>query len=445
MIDLTKASDPVAADDNPSVDEFLGTKPRPRWRRWMKYWLPGLVLLLLVLAIVQCTADAPGPDYITAPVAQESLSLSVTATGNLRPTNQVEVGAEVTGPLSQVLVDVNDRVTKGQVIAVINTEIIDQQIAQARANVGAARAALAQAQATLDIDRVQLTRLEEVRRISGGRVPSQIEVERAEAAVERDRAAVASARANIDAAQALLNGNLTTRSRAVIRAPVTGVVLARRVEPGQTVVASFNTVTLFVIAEDLSTMQLRVSIDEADVGQVQAGQAATFTVDAYPGRRFPAVLQRVDLASSSTTDAQSGTGAAAAASGAGSVVSYEARLDVVNLDGLLRPGMTATATIATQDTGTALLVPNAALRFRPDAEEESAGGVFQPQIGLEDGKQQASIGEGSRQQVQVLQADGTLKAVEVITGRSDGRRTVVRSNALKPGMKVVTGIKAAAR
>jgi HlyD family secretion protein len=436
-------SDTSNPADQPGVDEFLGTKPVPRWRRTMKYWLPGIGVLLLVLAIAQCSGDAPPPEYIAEEVVQESLSLSVTATGNLRPTNQVEVGAEVTGPVDSVLVDVNDRVTKGQVIAVINTEIIDQQIAQSRANLNAARAALAQAQATIEIDQVQLARLEEVRRLSGGRVPSQIEVERAEAAVARDRAAVASARANIEAAQASLNGVLTTRTRAVIRAPVTGVVLARRIEPGQTVVAAFNTVTLFVIAEDLSQMQLRVSVDEADVGQIKAGQQATFTVDAYPGRRFPATLQRIDLASSSTTQAAAG-GAAASAAG-GTVVSYEARLEVQNADGLLRPGMTATATIATQNTGTALLVPNAALRFRPDAEEESGGGVFQPQIGLDDQKQQASIGEGSRQQVQVVQADGTLKAVEVVTGRSDGRRTVVTSKALKPGMKVVTGIKAAAQ
>lgn len=436
---MNDTSNPAA--NQPSVDEFLGTKPQPRWRRTMKYWLPGIGVVLLILTIARCSADPPPPDYITAAAVKESLALSVTATGNLRPTNQVEVGAEVTGPVDSVAVDVNDRVTKGQVIAVINTEIIDQQVALSRANLGAARAALAQAQATLDIDKVQLARLREVQRLSGGRVPSQIEIEQAEAAVERDQAAVASARANIEAADASLKGNLTTRSRAVIRAPVNGVVLARRIEPGQTVVAAFNTVTLFVIAEDLSQMQLRVSIDEADVGQVKAGQAATFTVDAYPGRRFPARLQRIDLASANTVQAQSG--AAPTAAGA-SVVSYEARLEVANPDGLLRPGMTATATIATQNTGSALLVPNAALRFRPDAKEETGGGgVFQPQIGLEDGKQQATIGEGSRQQVQVLQADGTLKAIEVVTGRSDGRRTVVTSKDLKAGMKVVTGIKAA--
>ncbi|MFU7528513.1 efflux RND transporter periplasmic adaptor subunit [Qipengyuania sp. ASV99] len=422
------------------VEEFLGEKPQPRWRRWMKFWLPGLIILALVLAVAMCSSGNEDRTYITQDVAEGALELTVTATGNLRPTNQVTVGSEVNGPVEQVLVDVNDRVTRGQVIAIINTEIIDQQIAQSQANLNAARASLLQSQATLDVDTAQLARLREVRELSGGRVPSQIELEQAEAAVARDRAAVAAARANIEAAQATLRANSTTRSRAVIRAPVTGVVLARQIEPGQTVVASFNTVTLFVIAEDLAEMQLRVSIDEADVGQVEAGQDATFTVDAYPGRRFPAKVQRVDLASGNTVESQ--TGSAAAAAAGGSVVSYEARLAVQNAKGLLRPGMTATATIATQSTGKVLLVPNAALRFRVDQQEESEGGVLSVSVGLEEQAQEAGIGAGSRQQVQVLQSDGTLRAINVVTGQSDGRRTAVQSDELEAGMKVVTGVEA---
>jgi HlyD family secretion protein len=426
-------------EQDTSVDDFLGVKERPRWRRWMKFWLPALIILVLILAVSTCSWGSGETEYITEEVAEESLDLTVTATGNLRPTNQVTVGSEVTGPVDQVLVDVNDRVTAGQVIAIINTEIIDQQIAQGRANLNAAKASLVQAQASLEASNAQLVRFKEVRELSGGRVPSLIELEQAEAGVARDRAAIASARANIDAAQATLGASLTTRSRAVIRAPVTGVVLARQIEVGQTVVAAFNTVTLFVIAEDLSSMQLRVSIDEADVGQVEAGQAATFTVDAYPGRRFPATLERVDLASGNTVTDQAG-GAAAAAGG--SVVSYEARLIVANTEGLLRPGMTATATIATESTGTVLLVPNAALRFRPNAQAEGEGGMINVQVGLERQEQEATIGVGSRQKVQVLQADGTLRAIDVITGRSDGRRTAVRSNELEAGMKIVTGVQA---
>lgn len=438
---MSDTADTLQTDDDTNVDDFLGVKERPRWRRWMKYWLPALIILLLILAISQCTGGDGEVSYITEEVTEGSLELTVTATGNLRPTNQVTVGSEVTGPVDQVLVDVNDRVTRGQVIAIINTEIIDQQIAQSRANLNAARASLVQAQASLEATNAQLVRFREVRELSGGRVPSLIELEQAEAAAARDEAAVSSARANIQAAEATLRANLTTRSRAVIRAPVTGVVLARQIEVGQTVVAAFNTVTLFVIAEDLAAMQLRVSIDEADVGQVTAGQDATFTVDAYPGRRFPAILERVDLASGNTVNEQAG-GAAAAAAGA-SVVNYEARLSVQNTEGLLRPGMTATATIATDTTGSVKLVPNAALRFRPGQQnEDEGGGVLNVSVGLERQDQQATIGVGSRQTVQVLQDDGTLKAVEVITGRSDGRTTAVQSAEIEAGMKVVTGIEA---
>lgn len=432
----------VAADKGPDqIEEFLGTKSRPRWRRWMKYWLPALIVLALVLAVSTCSRDGDKPEYITEPVIERSLDLTVTATGNLRPTNQVQVGSEVSGRIDRIFVDVNDRVSRGQVLAQINTDVIEDQIRQAQANLNAAKAQVAQARATLDVDVAQLDRLQGVYEVSGGKVPSRVELEQADAAVKRDRAAVASANANVRAAEAQLSTALTSRSRAVIRSPVSGVVLARQVEPGQTVAASFNTPTLFIIAEDLAAMQLRVDIDEADVGQVEEGQKATFTVDAYPGRRFPARVERIDQASTNT--AATATQQASSAAGASaSVVNYEARLSVANPQGLLRPGMTATATIATQSTGKRMLVPNSALRFQPDAEEKEEGGVLNPEIGLQQNEQQATIGVGSRQRVQVIQDDGTLKPVEVVTGESDGRLTVVTSKELKPGMKVVTGKKA---
>ncbi|MGB7409379.1 MAG: efflux RND transporter periplasmic adaptor subunit [Pontixanthobacter sp.] len=438
--DTGETTGETTGDTKPeTVDEFLGEKPRPKWRKWAKYWVPALIVLLLVLAIAQCSGDDTGPDYVTAEVVEQSLDLTVTATGNLRPTNQVEVGSEVSGRIDRITVDVNDRVQRGQVLAQINTDIIEDQIVQARANLNAAKASVAQARAGLNVDTAQLNRLREVYRVSGGKVPSKSELEAAEANVARNRAAVASAQANVRAAEASLSSSVTNRSRAVIRSPISGIVLARRVEPGQTVQASFNTPTLFVLAEDLAAMQLRVSIDEADVGQIDTGQKATFNVDAYPGRQFPAVVERVDLASSNTAPEQGAAGTPGNA-----VVSYEARLSVANSSGLLRPGMTATATIATESTGRQMLVPNSALRFEPDAEDEAEGGVLNPQIGLEEQEQRATIGVGSRQQVHVLQPDGTLKAIDVVTGQSDSRRTVVRSADLKPGMKVVTGVKAAA-
>ncbi|NMW30617.1 efflux RND transporter periplasmic adaptor subunit [Altererythrobacter sp. RZ02] len=422
-----------------SVEEFLGEKERPRWRRWAKYWVPALILIVLVLAISRCSGGDDGPEYITQDVTEKSLDLTVSATGNLRPTNQVEVGSEISGRIDDIRADVNDRVTRGQILAVVNTEIIDDQIAQARANLNAAKAQVAQAAAGLNVNQAQLNRFREVYRLSDGKVPSRVELEQAEASVARDKAAVAAARANVRAAEATLSSNNVQRSRAVIRSPVSGVVLARRVEPGQTVAAAFNTPTLFILAEDLSVMQLRVAIDEADVGQIAPGQKASFTVDAYPGQRFPARVDRIDLASN-TTSAEGGSAAAVA----NSVVSYEARLSVANGDGLLRPGMTATATVATESTGVQMLVPNGALRFKPDDEDEGGGGgPLNVQVGLERGEQQASIGAGSRQTVYILKDDGTTEPIQVTTGQSDGRLTVVKSADLKKGMAVITGVKAA--
>jgi HlyD family secretion protein len=429
----------MATEEPETVEEFLGVEQRPRWRRWAKYWVPAIVVLLLVLYFSR--GGDEGPQYITEEVVERSLDIEVTATGNLRPTNQVDVGSEVSGRIDNVYADVNDRVGRGQVLARINTDVIEDQIRQARANLDAARAAVAQAGATLEVDSAQLARLQEVYRLSDGKVPSRTELEAAEAAVKRNRAAVASAQANVASAQAQLSTAITNRDRAVIRSPVSGVVLARQVEPGQTVAASFNTPTLFVIAEDLSQMQLRVAIDEADVGEVDAGQEATFTVDAYPGRRFPAVVERVALASNTTAQSsqQQQQGQQANA-----VINYEARLTVNNAQGLLRPGMTATANIATESTGERMLVPNGALRFEPP-EEQEAGGVAlgNEDFGLEREEARATIGRGSRQTVHVLQDDGTLEPVEVVTGQTDGRFTAVTSDALEPGMKVVTSIRAA--
>ena len=439
MTDMTEV--PAAGETTQSVDEFLGTTERPRWRRWAKYWIPALIVLLIALYFV--SGGEEQPTYITEEVVERSLDIEVTATGNLRPTNQVDVGSEVSGRIDRVLVDVNDRVGRGQVLAQINTDVIEDQIKQARANVNAARASVAQARATLDVDTAQLARLKEVYRLSDGKVPSRTELEAAEANVARDRAAMNSAQANVASAEAQLSSAMTNRDRAVIRSPVSGVVLARQVEPGQTVAASFNTPTLFVIAEDLSQMQLRVSIDEADVGQVESGQKATFTVDAYPGRRFPATVERIALASNNT--AQSTQQQQQGQQG-NTVVSYEARLIVANSDGLLRPGMTATANIATESTGRRMLVPNGALRFAPPKEDDAGGVQLNngEQFGLEREEERATIGRGSRQTVHILKDDGTLDPVEVVTGQSDGRYTVVSSSELKPGMKVVTSIRAGA-
>ncbi|MXO71187.1 efflux RND transporter periplasmic adaptor subunit [Alteraurantiacibacter buctensis] len=430
----------TTAVNGQDLDEFLGTGKQPFWKRRI-VWIPALIAVLLLIAFVIFGQGEKQTEYITEEVTTRSLDLVVTATGNLRPTTQVDVGSETSGKIDMIYVDVNDQVVRGQVLARINTDIIDDQITQGRASVNAAQAAVEQARATLEVDTAQLERLREVHRQSGGRVPSAQELTAAEGAVRRGRATLASAQANVTSAQASLNSALTQRDRAVIRSPITGVVLARQVEPGQTVAASFNTPTLFVLAENLSIMQLRVKVDEADVGQVRAGQPATFTVDAYPGRRFPARVERIDLASGSIST----TSADTSGSSGNAVVEYEARLTVSNTEGLLRPGMTASASIETQRTARQMVVPNGALRFEPP-EEDDAGGIEMrndEQFGLEREEERATINAGSRQTIYVLTAENELREVLVTTGLSDGRYTIVTSEDLEPGMKVVTAIKTA--
>ncbi len=202
-------------------------------------------------------------------------------------------------------------------------------------------------------------------------MPSAAELDTARAEYARAVAGVRTAEAGVARARAQLSSDQTQFSKALILSPVTGVVLSRQIDPGQTVAASFNAPLLFLIAEDLSAMRLEVKVDEADVGQVAAGQSATFQVDAFPGRTFPARVERVDVG------ANAGTGSTTSSNSSSTVVAYTAVLTVDNKDATLRPGMTATAEIVVSEKQGVLLVPNAALRFSPDASAASGerGGV----------------------------------------------------------------------
>ena len=421
------------------LDDFLGVRPVPAWRRYVKWGLVAVGVVLLLLLAYRLFAPAAKPDYATTPAVRGALIVSVSATGKLAPTNQVDVGSEVSGLVSRVVVDVNDQVTKGQPIALIDPSRFQDAVNQGNAQLNANIAAVAQQRATLAQSTAQLARLQEVSRLSGGRVPAKTEMEQAIADRDRAVANVRAAQANVAAARASLSSSQYNRVRAVIRSPVNGVILARQVEPGQTVAASFNTPTLFVIAEDLTRMKLEVAIDEADVGEVRQGQTASFTVDAFPGETFPATITRVDLGSNLSAQTTTTT-----TTTTNQVVSYSATLSVSNPEVRLRPGMTATADITTTQKADALLIPNAALRFKPtDASAGSQGGIasaFGPP-GLRRGGAQRSvtIGRGSTQTVYVEQADGTLKAVKVVTGDTNGSQTEVTGGDLKAGMKVVTG------
>ena len=426
-----------------TLDEFLGVRAQPAWRRWAKWAAVAVGVVLLVLLGLRLFGSKAEAGYATRAVERGDLTVSVSATGKLAPTNQVTVGSQLSGLVTKVVVDVNDRVTAGQPLALIDPEQIDDQIRAGEAQLAAQTAAVNQARATVSEANAQLARLEEVYRLSNKRVPSATELQTGRANAQRAVAALKVAQANVAAAQATLAQSRTQRSRAIIRSPVTGVVLARAVDPGQTVAASFNTPTLFVIAEDLTRMKLEVAIDEADVGGVKVGQDASFTVDAFPGRTFPAKITRVDLGSnltvSSATSSTSTTGATATT---GQVVSYAADLSVANPTGELRPGMTATADIVTSAKRNVLLVPNAALRFKPTQAADGGGGIagsltFRPRRGQRE--REVTVGRGARQTVYVKGADGKPQAVQVVTGDTDGTQTEVLSGGLKPGQEVITG------
>lgn len=428
--------------NDPNLTEFLGEKPVPVWRRYLK-WIIGVpVLLLLLFLLSRCVFGGAGAtEYATQDVQRGNLTVTVSATGKLAPTNQVQVGSELSGLVTKVVVDVNDRVTKGQPLALIDPSRFRDAVTQSEAALNASRAQVGQAQATLQQDQAQLSRLQEVSRLSGGRVPARTELDTAIATVARDQAGVRAAQANVVSAQAALSSNQTQLTKTVIRSPVNGVVLARQIDEGQTVAASFSTPTLFVIAEDLSAMELQVAIDEADVGSVQQGQTATFTVDAFPGKTFPATITRVDVGSN--LSAQSTT--TAASTTAAQVVSYAATLSVSNPDLQLRPGMTATAEIITKSRPNVLLVPNAALRFSPatpQAASTSSGiaSAIVPSRPRRGGSEKAAGGARTGQQtVYVLGDDGKPQAVKVTTGDTNGTVTEITGGDLKPGQKVITG------
>jgi HlyD family secretion protein len=427
------------------IDDFLGVKPVPVWRRYLKWVFVAIGVVLLALLLKSCFGPKAEAGYATQPAERGNLTVTVSATGKLAPTNQVTVGSQLSGLVTKVVVDVNDRVTAGQPLALIDPQQIDDQIRQQQAQIAANQAQVNQAQATVAESRAQLARLEEVYKLSNGRVPSGTELQTGRADYQRSVAALKVAQANVAAAQAALAQSQTQRARAVIRSPVNGVVLARQIDPGATVAASFNTPTLFVIAEDLSKMKLEVAIDEADVGEVKVGQKADFTVDAFPGRTFPATITRVDLGSNLTVSSASSTSTTASTTTTtGQVVSYAADLTVANPSLQLRPGMTATADIVTSDKRNVLLVPNAALRFKPAAAGAgaSSGGIagsltFRPR--RDRPERTATLGRGASQTIYVKDAAGKPQPVQVTTGDTNGTMTEVLSGTLKPGQQVITG------
>ena len=435
-------------ETNPSATPELSTPdygpgaPAP-WKRWARWGAIALVAIVVAYFIFG-RSGSDKPKYVTQDVTTGDLTVTVTATGNLEPRNQVDIGSELSGTIRTVTVDVNDEVKAGQVLTKLDTTRLEAQVLQAQSSLASAEARVLQSLAGLKEARANLARLQKVRELSNNKLPSQQDMDVAESAVAQGEGEEAAARAAVAQAKANLDAVKTDLSKTDIRSPINGVVLVRSVEPGQTVASSLQAPVLFTLAEDLRKMELHVAVDEADIGSVEVGQDASFTVDAFPNRQFHAKITRVDFASNNTQKSSSGSsssgGSGSSATSTG-VVTYETVLEVDNSDSLLRPGMTATAEIVTTSIQDATLVPNAALRFTPTGADAPGAPNAQQSRGplsalmptmprrMFGGGQQRGGGRMGR--VWVIE-DGKPALAIFKPGATDGRMTQVLPRGEKP-------------
>jgi HlyD family secretion protein len=403
----------------------------------------NLIVGALVLAVLagagwrwKAGGEKPKPQVDTAKVERGKIVARVTATGTLSAIVTVQVGSQVSGRIAELHADYNTKVKKGQVIARIDPQLFQAAVAQAQANLAAATGNLAKARAqAVDAQR----QADRNRALAEKKLVAQADYDTAQSNADAAAAGVQAAEGMVAQARAALNQAQVNLAYTDIISPTNGVVISRSVDVGQTVAASLQAPTLFVIAEDLAKMQVDTSVAEADVGRLRDGMAATFTVDAYPSDVFRGTVRQIR---NSPTTVQN-------------VVTYDAVIDVANPDLKLKPGMTANVTFVYAQKDDVLKVPNAALRFRPPPGfldgAGAAGGGRQAAGG--DRPQGAAAQEGSapqrgsgrgetqdtpdRRSVWVMRDAGPAQ-VRVRTGISDGSATEVTEGDLQPGDAVIT-------
>ncbi|MGB8815529.1 MAG: efflux RND transporter periplasmic adaptor subunit [Paracoccaceae bacterium] len=391
------------------------TRTIPTWA-----WLAGAVAVIAAgWGWWSMQASGVAVSYVTEAATRGPLTVIVTATGTVQPTNQVEISSELSGTLSAIEVDFNDTVVVGQVLARLDTTKLAAMLSNAEASLAAATARVAQAEASLEEAAANFETAKELDRRG---ISTHQSFVASQAAFARASAAVQIARADTTLAEANLVLQKADLAKADIRSPINGVVLDRDADAGNIVASSLSAPILFVLAEDLTKMELQVDVDEADIGRVAIGNEASFTVEAHSGRVFPAQITALRYAPE-TTDG---------------VVTYKAVLSVDNSDLALRPGMTATATIVVSRTDDALQVPNAALRFAPPQVADSSGsgsgliGLIMPKRPTD-----AAVKDASAHSLWLLR-DGVAVEVPVEIGDSDGKRTILTAGEVVEGDAVIT-------
>jgi len=377
----------------------------------MKKMVIGIALAaaLAGAAYLYLKKENGAPDYRTAKVERGEIVDAIAATGNINAVTTVSVGSQVSGTIQQIFVDFNSRVRKGQVIALIDPRLLEAAVVQARGSVGNAKAALERTQVgVIDTERTYRRNRELVK---DGFV-AQADVDSSQTAWEQALAQKRSAEASLQQAEGALSVAETNLGYATIRSPVDGIVISRNVDVGQTVAASFQTPTLFSIAQDLTKMQVDTNVDESDIGRAALGQAVTFTVDAWPGKTFKGTVAQVRNSPIVTQN----------------VVTYNVVVRVDNRGLLLKPGMTANVSIEVKKFGNVLKIPNAAMRYHPTGKsKEPAGGTT--------GRKKEPMG----QRVYTPGKGGKPVAVSVKTGVSNGSYTRLLEGNLKEGDLVITG------
>lgn len=390
------------------------------------------VIAVIVLIILYNIFKDSGPEFLYTTVKGEKGNVAslVSATGKISATNEVLIGSQVSGTISAVFVEENDNVKKGDVLAIINPDTINQTIARYEAQLNSAKASLNSSKVQYNNKLINYNRLSEVYKVTGGKSPSKTELDNAQMELATAKADVQVKEASIKEVETNLNSAKIDLKNSIITSPIDGVVLTRSIDAGQTVAASFSTPELFVIAENLEKMKLVVNVSEADVGKVKENQKVKFTVDTFPDDTFTSTIYRVNKGATESDD---------------SIVSYETTIYIDNKDLKLRSGMSATADIETDNAQNVMLIPVSALFFQPlslsltDVEKRPAMLRGPPSHRAKATKEVQTDISSKNATIYVL-VNGLPEARHIVTGVSDGKNIQVISG-LSETDEVITSMK----
>lgn len=404
-------------------------KPRAKNSKKKLFAILGIIALVALFALVFALKFSKSEvRYITENPTISEISQDVSATGTLEPTDTVEVGSQISGTIYEVLVDVNDEVKKGQILAKIDPEKLEQSVDNFEAQLQSAQAELTSAEVALENKKWTYENYKNLFDNTGGKSPSQLQLKTAELEYKSALANIDIKKATIRQLETSLKSAKIDVKNAIITSPTNGIILSRSIDPGQTVAASFNTPTLFKIAQDLTKMKLISSVLEADVGKVQVGNEVEFSVDAYPNDKFKAKVAKVNFADSSATSTSDST------TSTSNIISYEVTTFVDNAKLLLRPGMSATATIKTASVKNALIIPYQALLFNPNEVEKKSSGMAM--MGPPKRSKRSYSGIGNKGSVWILE-NGVPKEVEIDIGITNGRSAQVLGENISADSKVI--------